>query len=90
MGWAWVALMTTVATSSLVIGDDRMFGPWSWIHGLSIFTLVMLPIAVLDIRRGRVRSHAAGMILLFTGALVITGAFTLLPGRIMGRVFFGG
>jgi uncharacterized membrane protein len=90
MGWTWVALMTAVAGSSLVIGRERMFGPWSWIHGLSIFTLIMLPLAVLFVRRGRISGHAGTMISLFIGALVITGAFTLLPGRIMSKVFFGG
>jgi uncharacterized membrane protein len=30
------------------------------------------------------------MLSLFGGALVIAGAFTLLPGRIMHRVVFGG
>jgi uncharacterized membrane protein len=29
------------------------------------------------------------MLGLFFGALLIAGAFTLLPGRIMGRVLFG-
>jgi hypothetical protein len=29
------------------------------------------------------------MILLFTGALVVAGLFTLVPGRIMHQVFFG-
>jgi uncharacterized membrane protein len=29
------------------------------------------------------------MILLFTGALVVAGLFTLLPGRIMHAVVFG-
>jgi uncharacterized membrane protein len=30
------------------------------------------------------------MLGLFLGALVVTGAFTLLPGRLMGQVVFGG
>jgi uncharacterized membrane protein len=29
------------------------------------------------------------MILIFTGALVVAGLFTLLPGRIMHQVVFG-
>ena len=28
------------------------------------------------------------MLALFLGALVITGAFTLLPGRLLGRIVF--
>jgi uncharacterized membrane protein len=30
------------------------------------------------------------MISLFAGALLITGLFTLLPGRLIGRALFGG
>ncbi|MBK1662600.1 DUF2306 domain-containing protein [Paracraurococcus ruber] len=88
LGWAWTGLMLVVALSSFGITGNR--GPWhfSWIHGISLFTLVMLPLAVLHARRGRVGLHRRAMIGLFLGALVITGAFTLLPGRLLGRVVF--
>jgi len=56
---------------------------------LSILTLAMLPLAVWRAHTHRVAAHRRIMIILFTGALVITGLFTLLPGRIMHRVVFG-
>lgn len=90
LGWTWAALLATVAISSFWINTIRQFGPFSLIHLLSIFTLVMLPLALLAAHRHRVAEHRLGMILLFTGALVIAGAFTLYPGRIMHRVVFGG
>lgn len=40
--------------------------------------------------RHDVAQHRRVMIGIFIGALVIAGAFTLLPGRIMSRVVFGG
>ncbi len=89
LGWIWVALMVTVATTSFWIHDTRMWGPWSPIHLLSIFTLVMLPHAVLHARRHDVGNHRKAMIGIFTGALVIAGLFTFYPGRIMYRVAFG-
>jgi len=46
VGWIWVALMAAVAISSLWIHQIRLLGPFSPIHLLSIFTLVMLPLAV--------------------------------------------
>ncbi|MDO9710716.1 DUF2306 domain-containing protein [Paracraurococcus lichenis] len=46
----------------------------------------MLPVAVLHARQGRVAAHRWAMPGLFLGALVITGAFTLLPQRLMGRI----
>jgi uncharacterized membrane protein len=90
LGWVWVVLMLLVAGSSFLIHDMRMWGIWSPIHLLSILVLVMLPLAVLAARRHRIRAHRLTMIGLFTGALVIAGVFTFVPGRIMHRVVFGG
>lgn len=87
--WIWVALMATVVVTSFGIHEMRMWGPWSWIHLLSIFTAVMLPAGVVHARRHRVKQHRATMIGLFAGALIIAGIFTLLPGRIMHNVLFG-
>jgi uncharacterized membrane protein len=89
MGWAWAMLMLSVAISSFFIHEIRLWGPWSPIHLLSIFTLVMLPLAVLHAHRHNVAGHRRAMIALFVGALVIAGAFTFLPGRIMHAVAFG-
>jgi uncharacterized membrane protein len=89
IGWIWVALMAGVAASSFWIHQIRMVGPFSPIHLLSIFTLVMLPLAVWRAHTHRVTDHRRIMILLFTGALVVAGLFTLVPGRIMHQVFFG-
>jgi uncharacterized membrane protein len=89
IGWVWVALMLAVSISAFWIHTIRLWGPWSPIHLLAIFTLVMLPVAVLHARRHRVRQHRIGMLSLFFGALVIAGLFTLFPGRIMHAVVFG-
>ena len=89
-GWAWVGLMAAVVATSFFIHGIRQWGPWSWIHLLSILTAVTLPPTVLAARRGRHAAHARGMTALFVLALLITGAFTLWPGRIMHAVVFGG
>jgi uncharacterized membrane protein len=89
LGWIWVALMLAVAGSSFWIHQIRMLGPWSPLHLLSIFTLIMLPLAVWKARRHQVADHRRIMILIFSGALVIAGLFTLVPGRIMHTVVFG-
>jgi uncharacterized membrane protein len=90
IGWTWVTLLAVVAISSFWIDELRVIGPFSPIHLLSIFTLVMLPLAVLHARRHRVVQHRRAMISIFFGALVVAGLFTLLPGRIMHAVVFGG
>ena len=88
-GWLWAALMLAVVLSSFFIHTIRLWGPWSPIHLLSLFTLIMLPLAVLRARRHQVDKHRRAMTSLFVGALVIAGIFTLLPGRIMHDVVFG-
>jgi uncharacterized membrane protein len=89
IGWIWVVAMVLVAGTSFWIHDLRMWGPWSPIHLLSIFTLVTLPLAVFAARRHQVARHRQAMIAIFTGALVIAGLFTFVPGRIMHAVVFG-
>jgi uncharacterized membrane protein len=90
IGWIWVSLMAIVCATSFWIHDLRMWGIWSPIHLLSIFTLAMLPLAVLHARRHRVTQHRNAMIAMFAGALLIAGLFTFVPGRIMYEVAFGG
>jgi uncharacterized membrane protein len=89
LGWIWVSLMLAVAVSSFWIHQIRLVGPWSPIHLLSIFTLVILPLGVWKAHHHQVRTHSLIMIFTFTGALVVAGLFTLAPGRIMHAVVFG-
>ena len=88
IGWIWVALMLVVCITAFFIHELRMWGPWSPIHLLAIFTLVMLPLAVWRARRHEVPRHRNAMNSIFTGALVIAGLFTFYPGRIMYEVVF--
>jgi uncharacterized membrane protein len=89
VGWIWVALMVVVSVSAFFVHQIRLWGPWSPIHLLAIFTLIALPIAVWYAHSHAVRQHRIAMVSLFAGALVIAGAFTLLPGRIMHAVVLG-
>lgn len=89
VGWVWVALMTTVAVSSLFVNTTCAFGPFSAIHLLTVLTLVSLPVAVMAARHHDVRKHRNMMLFLFVGALVVAGGFTFIPGRIMHDIAFG-
>ncbi len=89
LGWFWAGLMVVVAGSSFLITGVAGEGRFSWIHGLSVVTLVSVPLAVWAAMRGRVATHRISMMSVFGLALVLTGLFTLLPGRIMHRVVFG-
>jgi uncharacterized membrane protein len=89
IGWIWVLLMLAVAASSFWIHQIKLWGPWSPIHLLSIFVLITVPLGVWRAHRHHVIDHRRIMIAVFSGALVIAGLFTLLPGRIMHAVIFG-
>ena len=90
IGFVWVALLATISISSFWIHSIRLWGPFSPIHLISIFMLIILPLAVLAAHRHDVRSHKRKMIGIFLGGLVIAGLFTFAPGRIMHAVLFGG
>jgi len=89
LGWIWVSLMLVVALSSFWINEIRLLGPFSPIHLLSIYTLVMVPLGVWKAHNHDVATHRKIMMYLFLGALLIAGLLTLLPGRVMHKVVFG-
>ncbi len=91
-GWVWVVLMLTISVSSFWIHGHgwRLWRSWSPIHLLSIFAPLMLLLGVFYARTRNVRGHKNHDDLdLHSGALVVAGLFTLLPGRIVHRVVFG-
>ena len=90
LGYIWVGLMAFVAASGFFIHVLRLVGPFSPIHLLSAVTLVSLWYAVRAARRGNIGQHRRIMVALFWMALVLTGAFTFLPGRVMHQVVSGG
>ncbi|MEO6013320.1 MAG: DUF2306 domain-containing protein [Devosia sp.] len=89
LGRVWAALMLIVATSAIFINEIRLVGPFSPIHLFVLLTYAGIGFAIWEIRHGRVQSHQATMKSVYLGALLLTGAFTLLPGRRMHDVLFG-
>lgn len=89
MGRVWVGLMAVTALSSLFIWEIRMFGLFSPIHLLSLGTLFGLWKAVRLARLRRIAQHRRAMQAIYGLGLVVTGYFTLMPGRIMSHVVFG-
>ena len=88
-GWAWVGLMIYVAGSSFFINELNFWRTLSPIHVLSVWTLISLAIAVFQARRGNIRQHRLWMLSLYVLALLLTGIFTLWPGRLLHQVVFG-
>jgi len=89
MGQVWAVLMLIAATASIFINEIRLIGPFSPIHLFTVITYAGLAHGIVAIRRGDVRTHRATMQALYFLALLLAGAFTLLPGRRMHDVLFG-
>ena len=89
IGWIWAVLMAIVAFSGLFIWELRLFWLFSPIHLLSLLTLWALARGILAAQRGRIADHERAMKQLYGFALVVAGAFTFFPGRIMYLVLFG-
>ena len=70
LGRIWVAAMIGVAVSSFWIFEIRRGAGPSWIHLLSVWTLISLALAVWFIRRGNVRAHQGFMVGTFAGLAV--------------------
>lgn len=90
LGWLWVIGMLGVAISSFWITHGGPVFGYSWIHLLSLYVIGGIIYALWQIRRGHVAPHRGMMIGMVWGGLVIAGAFTLAPGRIMHAVLIGG
>ena len=89
LGRIWVGLMLIVATTSFFIHKTKMWGDYSPIHLLSLWTIFSLGLGIYFIRVGNIKRHKQVMIALYFFALILTGFFTLYPGRIMHQILIG-
>ena len=85
LGYIWVSLMIYVSISSFFISEIHLWGAYSPIHLLSIWTVLTLCTGVYFARVGNIKAHQLNMQLLYGLALILTGLFTLLPNRVMGK-----
>ena len=79
-----MAAMLFLTLSSFGIRELRD-GEFSWLHGLTLWTLFCMLVAIVSIWKGQARTHAGFMIGTMSG-LLIAGAFAFLPGRFIGHV----
>lgn len=87
-GRVWVLAMATTAAGSFlidarVLGVATPLGTFGPIHLLSASMLILLWRAIDAARGGAIVAHRRYMVRAFT-ALVISGLFTLSPGRTLG------
>ena len=84
LGWSWLLLMTSVTVPSFWIRELND-GNFSWIHLLTVWTLISMGIALFSIKNGNVRIHASFMIGTMVGA-IIAGGFAMMPGRFISSM----
>lgn len=88
LGYTWVATMAVTAISSFFLtglnGDH-----FSFIHAISAWAVIVLPMGVAAARRHDIKAHRTHMTNMFLGGMVVAGLFTFLPGRMMWSIFFG-
>ena len=92
LGKIYMGLMLFTAFITLFM--EALVGPkflnhFGFLHLLSLFVLYTVPTAYRAIRVGNSKLHKRKMVGLYVGALLIAGAFTLSPGRLIHSWLFG-
>ena len=85
VGRIWGVMALVAMSSPLSMNSKSDNCP---IHFLSAWTLLSLGAGIFFLRKGNIGRHKFIMASLFYLALVLTGTFTLLPGRLMHTVLF--
>lgn len=87
-GYAWVTCMLGAALTALFIRDFRLpnISGYTLIHLLIPLTLFSLYRAFRYLAAGNITGHRITMKRLYVSACLVTGAFTLLPGRYLGQL----
>ena len=91
VGYVWIAAMAVTALSSFwlksPLGRDWLDG-FSFIHGLSLCTLVSLVIAVNLARQRKIEAHRRWMQTTFISLIVAGLLAAASPGRVLNNLLF--
>lgn len=92
LGKIYMGLMLFTAFVTLFM--EAVVGPkflnhFGFLHLLSLFVLYTVPTSYRAIRVGNIKLHKRKMVGLYVGALLVAGAFTLSPGRLIHSWLFG-
>lgn len=88
LGWVWAGCMFATALVSFDLRTVNK-GAFSFIHLLSLFTLVQVPRIVWSARHHNVVAHRRAVRAMVLGALLIAGFFTFPFNRLLGQWLFG-
>ena len=95
LGRIWVTVLIIVSLTALFIQTINP-GQYSFIHLLIPYTIGSLIYSIWNIKKFKKTKierykikHMHSMIGVYIGALLIAGAFTLMPGRLFHEIIFG-
>jgi uncharacterized membrane protein len=88
LGWVWAAALAGTALLTFGIRQTND-GSLGFIHILSAWTLIQVPLIVLHARAHRHDKHRGAVRAMVTGALLIAGFFTFPFGRLLGNWLLG-
>ncbi|HXP05055.1 MAG TPA: DUF2306 domain-containing protein [Stellaceae bacterium] len=88
LGAVYLVLMTVTAIATFFIRSINP-GHLTLIHLFIPLTFFGVFGALWNIRRGNIKGHRNAMLGLYVGGILLAGAFTLLPGRLLHHVFLG-
>ncbi len=89
LGRLWVMMMLIICLTSFWIKGlmpNSIFWGYSPIHLLSIFVLIQICLGIYFARLGNISGHRKCMTYTYIGGLIIAGAFTFYPGRLLYEV----
>ncbi|MCG2623659.1 DUF2306 domain-containing protein [Arthrobacter sp. I2-34] len=78
VGYTWVGAMYYLCLTSFWIQGD---GGFTWLHGLSVFTLLTVTLGLVSAIRRRIDSHRGNMVGAYIGTVIAFAFAALVPGR---------
>ena len=83
-----IYMILMLATGVVTLFMPAQVGPaalnhFGFIHLFSLLVLYSVPAAYFAAVAGRIRIHQANMVGVYVGGILIAGAFTFMPGRLL-------
>lgn len=91
LGKIYMSLMLFTALVTLFMSAEvgpTFFGHFGFIHLFSVLVLYSVPTAYVAARNGKIKTHRWNMVSLYVGGILIAGAFTFAPGRLLHSWLF--
>lgn len=91
IGKYYMVLMMLTAIIALFMQAQvgtQLLGHFGYIHLFCVLVLYSVPTAYVAARNGDLAKHKANMVGVYVGGILIAGAFTLMPGRLLHKWLF--